>query len=135
MKVNEKKIEQMDAYVYFAGTDKAGMPIWDNNMSKAELIVDDDVGELSVVWNTYLERWLMTYSKEGAVVIREGLTPWGPWGEPIEVVKAADYPGLYAPYMNERYVEEDGKTIYFSLSLWEPYNVFWFKVSLERKQS
>ena len=135
MKVNEKKIEQMDAYVYFAGADKAGMPIWDNNMSKAELIVDDDVGELSVVWNTYLERWLMTYSKEGAVVIREGLTPWGPWGEPIEVVKAADYPGLYAPYMNERYVEDDGKTIYFSLSLWEPYNVFWFKASLERKQS
>ena len=32
--------------------------------------------------------------------------------------------------MHAPYVADDGKTIYFGLSLWEPYNVFWYKAGL-----
>jgi hypothetical protein len=135
MKVSESNIENLAEYRYYTGTDDKGLPQWDTDLTKAKLVVDDRVGELSVVWNPYLERWLMTYSIDGAVVIREGLAPWGPWGEAIELVKAIDYPGLYAPYMNDRYVGDDGRTIYFSLSLWDPYNVFWFKASLENTKA
>ena len=40
-------------------------------------------GELSVVWSPYLSRWIMTYLHGGGnIVIREGINPWGPWGEP-----------------------------------------------------
>ncbi|WP_372635418.1 DUF4185 domain-containing protein [Cohnella sp.] len=131
MKVGEEQVENPDEYRYFAGTDEKGAPIWSARMADAKTVVEDSVGELSVVWNPYLERWLMTYLNEGSgVVIREGLTPWGPWGGKIELVSPIQYPGLYAPFMNERYTAEGGKTVYFALSLWDPYNVFWFKASL-----
>ncbi|TLS49521.1 DUF4185 domain-containing protein [Paenibacillus antri] len=134
MKAKESRIESLDGYAYFAGTDDDGKPIWSSEPKEAATVVDDTVGELSVVWNPYLERWLMTYLREGqGVVIREGAAPWGPWGEPIVLVDKDEYPGLYGPYMNPRYTENDGKTIYFALSLWDPYNVFWFKADLEKK--
>lgn len=133
MKAAEPDIERLDGYRYYAGNDDKGLPIWDADPNKAALIVDDAVGELSVVWNPYLERWLMTYLNEGrGVVIREGLAPWGPWGEAIDLVTFTQAPGLYAPFMNDRFTENGGKTIYFTLSLWDPYNVFWYKATLEK---
>ncbi|MGG3505655.1 DUF4185 domain-containing protein [Paenibacillus lautus] len=133
MKVGEENIENLSEYEYYSGLDDDGNPRWSTDKKDAQNVVDDTVGELSVVWNSYLERWLMTYLKEGqGVVIREGMTPWGQWGEPLDLVRAEDYPGLYGPYMNDRYTENDGRTIYFTLSLWDPYNVFWYKASLEK---
>lgn len=133
MKVAEPDIEKADAYLYYAGQDEKGEPLWSPELSRAQTVVQDTAGELSVVWSPYLKRWLMTYLKEGeGVVLREGLAPWGPWGDAIDLVKAEDEPGLYAPFMNERYIADGGRTIYFTLSLWDPYNVFWFKASLEK---
>ncbi|WP_353112892.1 DUF4185 domain-containing protein [Microbacterium sp.] len=127
----EKAVESLSAYEYFSGADGA-TPRWSADMTKAETVVDGTIGELSVMWSTYLERWIMTYSDAGNAYIREGATPWGPWGDPIELVAAKDYPGLYSPYLNPRYVSDDGRRIYFTLSLWGPYNVFWFSADLQR---
>lgn len=133
MKVPVDEVESADAYRYFTGTDDAGSPDWGTDPQEATIVVDDTVGELSVVWNDYLDRWIMTYLKEGTgIVIREGLTPWGPWGEPIELIGATEAAGPYAPYMAERYVSNGGKTIYFALSIWDPYNVFWYKAELSK---
>lgn len=127
-----ESIEDPAAYTYFAGTREDDSPIWSAELADAEEILPPTVGELSVIWSTYLDRWLMTYSDGGSAFVREGVTPWGPWGDPIEMISAADYPGLYSPYMNPRYVSDDGRTIYFTLSLWGPYNVFWFSMDLVR---
>lgn len=127
---DEASVEDQSAYSYFAGAD-GETPQWSADMADAETIVDGTIGELSVMWSTYLDRWLMTYSDAGNAYIREGVTPWGPWGDPIELVSAGEYPGLYSPYMNPRYVSDDGRTVYFTLSLWGPYNVFWFSADLE----
>jgi hypothetical protein len=133
MKVPAVDVESQDAYLYFTGTDSAGDPQWSKSVDDAAVVVDDTVGELSVVWNDYLDRWIMTYLKEGTgAVIREGITPWGPWGEPIDLVPASETPGLYAPFMAEHMVVDGGKTIYFTLSIWDPYNVFWYKAELSR---
>jgi len=137
MKVNERDVENLGKYRYFAGMGKDGSPIWSADMAEAVEVAKNDVGfgELSVVWNPYLERWLMTYLKEGTgVVIREGLAAWGPWGDEITMANKDDFPSLYGPYMNPKYTEDGGRTIYFTLSLWEPYNVFWLKTTLEKKQ-
>lgn len=128
----EEAVEDAGAYTYFAGTDESGDPVWESDMDAAELVVDGTIGELSVMRSDYLDRWIMTYSDGGNAYIREGITPWGPWGEPILLASAADYPGLYSPYMNPRYVADGGKRVYFSMSLWDPYNVFWFSVDLEK---
>jgi hypothetical protein len=42
-------------------------------------------------------------------------------------------PGLYAPYMLPEYTSNDGRTIYFTLSKWGPYNVFWYRADLVKK--
>lgn len=131
MKVDERHIERPDGYRYFAGTDRSGEPLWSDDRRKAQCVVDDYVGELSVLWNPFLRRWIMTYLQGGGpVVIREGLAPWGPWGKPITVATQSDYPGLYAPFMHSDYVENGGETVYFALSQWGPYNVYWMKMRL-----
>ncbi|GAA5145863.1 hypothetical protein GCM10025768_03670 [Microbacterium pseudoresistens] len=126
-----ESVESQAAYEYFAGTDD-GDPMWSTELSEAAPVVEGTIGELSVVWSSYLERWLMTYSDGGDAIIREGVTPWGPWGDPLVLVPGDQYDGLYSPYMNPRYVDDDGRRIYFTLSLWGPYNVFWFSAELDR---
>lgn len=128
----EAAVEDLDSYSYFAGTDNDGKPVWSSEMEDAVLVVEGTIGELSVMFSDYLDRWLMTYSDDGNAYIREGITPWGPWNDPVLLASRSDYPGLYAPYMNPRYVTEGGRRIHFSLSLWGPYNVFWFSAGLEK---
>lgn len=128
-------VEDQDAYTYFRGVGEDGEPLWSTSMADAEVLVEGTIGELSVMRSDYLDRWVMTYSDAGNAYIREGITPWGPWGEPIELVSGRDYPGLYSPYLNPRYVDEAGRRIYFTLSLWGPYNVVWFSAELVRAEN
>ncbi|NUT05104.1 MAG: DUF4185 domain-containing protein [Hamadaea sp.] len=131
MRVPAAQVEDPSAYRYYAGADSTG-PIWATERNRAVLIVDDTVGELSVAYNSYLDRWIMMYLREGdGVVLREGITPWGPWSEPRTVVDAAGHPGLYAPFQYP-VTGEDGRRIYFNLSLWGPYNVFLYSIDLEK---
>jgi hypothetical protein len=133
MKVAEKEVEQLTAYQYFTATGSDGAPVWSSRPEDAKTIIDRPTGELSVTWNAYLGRWLMTTMADNAnAVIYEGITPWGPWGQPISLFTQEQLPGLYAPFMNARYVADGGKTVYFALSLWGPYNVFWYRVQLDR---
>lgn len=131
MRVDEREVEDPAAYSYFAGT-SGDEPRWVQDADEAETIVEGGVGEPSVIWNEALGRWLMTYQQDNAdAVLSESPTPWGPWSEPHLLASIADQPGLYAPFMNQRYLSEDGKQIWFSLSLWGPYNVFWYSADLE----
>ncbi|MBN9328595.1 MAG: DUF4185 domain-containing protein [Cellulomonas sp.] len=132
-KVPAATVEDASAWRYLTAVDGAGNPTWGTDATQATTILDDTVGELSVAWNTYLGRWVMTYLKEGTgIVIREGLSPWGPWGQPITLVGAHDVAGPYAPYMLDRYTANGGKTIYFALSIWDPYEVFWYRADLQK---
>ena len=133
MKVRERDVEKQGAYRYFTGLTADGAPRWSASISAAKTIVDPPVGELSVVWNSYLDRWLMTYSDRGiAAAIREAAAPWGPWSDAKTLVSAASS-GLYAPYMLPQYTTNHGRTIYFTLSKWGPYNVFWYRADLVKK--
>lgn len=130
MKVGETDVESPEAYRYFTGTDD-GEPQWSDDAAAAVTIIEGGVGEPSVIWNPDLERWLITHQRDnGDAVLRESPTPWGPWSEPHDLVTASEHPGLYGPFMNPRYLRNDGTKLYFSLSLWGPYNVFWFTADL-----
>ncbi|MGV3712992.1 DUF4185 domain-containing protein [Pseudolysinimonas sp.] len=130
-KVPAAQVEDASAWRYLSAV-VDGEPQWSENVDDATLVVDDTVGELSVVWNDYLDRWIMTYfDPTDGVVLREGITPWGPWGDEFPLVGATDVPGPYAPYMNTRYTEDGGRVIYFTLSIWDPYNVFWYRAELQ----
>ena len=136
MKVRERDVERQDAYRYFTGTSGDGSPQWSAEMSAARTIVDGTVGELSVAWNTYVNRWLMTYTDGGteSARIREAASPWGPWSNAMTLVSQTHVTGLYAPYMLPDYTTNGGRTIFFTLSKWGPYNVFWYQADLVKKK-
>jgi hypothetical protein len=98
------------------------------------LVVPAPVGELSVMWNEYLQRWMMTYGDEqgGRIVIREAKELWGPWGPPLSLVSSSSYSGLFGAYLHPWYVENGGETIYFTIAQWGPFAVFLMKARLIR---
>ncbi len=83
-------------------------------------------------WSEQLARWVMMYLDEarGAIVLRVAETLSGPWSEPSLVTTAAEYPQLYAPYLLPR-PEADG-WLYFTMSLFGPYNVYLMRTALDR---
>ncbi len=125
MRVAIVDIENLDAYEYFAGSATDG-PVWQTDPYSAQSIVSAPVGELSVIWNPYLDSWIMTYLNETshAIEIRSSPSLWGPWSEPRILVTADDYPALYGAYMHPRLTEDNGRVIYFNMSQWGSYNVF-----------
>jgi hypothetical protein len=108
------------------------------------------MGELCVRWNPFLGRFILLYNGDNPAFILEhqSALPWGPWtgyqnifdagaafGHYIHVKDAADGQsdpgregeggGVYGPYMISRYTQpnDDGSTtMYFVLSVWNPYN-------------
>jgi hypothetical protein len=65
---------------------------------------------------------------EGLIVLRAAETLTGPWDDPRVVVRATDYPALYAPYIYPKW--NDGPEVYFNMSLFGPYNVFMMKTEV-----
>ena len=136
MKVDVDKLEDLNAYSYLTGVDENGQPEWvqgNEGIAQAEVIIRDPVGEISVTYNEYLGNFVMTYLNEslGAVVMREGVTPWGPWGKEFLLAQGSQYPSLYGGYMCDKYMEDGGKTFYFAMSQFFPvYNILWMKAEL-----
>ncbi len=119
------------SYQYYNGSG------WSNNENDAVIIVPSPVGELSVIWNPYLQSWLMMYLNENKACIeaRFAAQPQGPWSAPETVVCSDRYPALYGAYMHEKYMDNNGETVYFLMSQYGPYNVFLMKAKFRRKET
>lgn len=98
-------------------------------------IVAGPVGELSVQYNFYYQKWLMMYliDPAGQIVLRMADSLTGPWSSAQVVVTGVQYPQLYAPYITPLW--NDRKDIYFTMSMFEPYQVFLLHTSLTATQN
>jgi hypothetical protein len=87
-------------------------------------VVPGPVGELSVAWIGYLERWVMMYldARHRAIVVRTSETLTGPWSEPSLLASARDHPQLYAPFIIP--FDSNEPDIFFTMSRWDSYNVY-----------
>jgi hypothetical protein len=125
-RVPQQHLLDRERYEYWDGAR------WQHDAQAATTVIDAPVGEVSVRWNSHYDTWLMTYLNDdddvNAVVLRTSDCLTGPWSEEQEVVTADDVPQLYAPYMPPRW--NDGPDIYFSLSRFNHYDVFWWHTSL-----
>ncbi|MEX2540777.1 MAG: DUF4185 domain-containing protein [Trueperaceae bacterium] len=114
------------AWEYFTGDG------WSGERGEAGEVIPEPVGEGSLVWNEGLGRWLYSYLNEhsAALELREALNPWGPWSEPVTLATAGRFPQLYGAYMTPSFISTDGRTVYFVMSQFGPYNTFIMKATL-----
>jgi hypothetical protein len=130
-RVAQDDVLNLERYQYWSGEE------WRAQEEDAATIVPAPVGELSVQWNSHYRKWLMMYLNDedrpewgtGAVVIRTADCLTGPWSEERVVVTSEEVPQLYAPYIPPRW--NSGPDIFFTLSRFNHYDVFWWHTSLK----
>jgi hypothetical protein len=113
------------AYQYWDGS------VWrTGGEAAARPVVRGPIAELSVAYNSYFHRWLMVTLDEDrhALVLRDAPALVGPWTEKKVLASAQDYPALYGGYIDP--IHNSGPNLYFTLSQWTPYNVFWMRCVL-----
>ena len=106
---------------------------WSSSETTAMDIVTGPVGEMSVQYNTYFHRYIMTYydpftqGRRDAVMLRDSPSLAGPWTG-AKIIAAGDTYGgpWHLPYGS--YIHpwsNDGTDLYFVMSLFSPiYNTF-----------
>lgn len=139
--VETDAVERKEEYHYYAGQ-KDGQVRWATDIYDAIPIVTARVGELSAAWNAGLKRWMLMYfdyaRTPAELVVRVAPAPWGPWSQPIVLMDlSTKYDwyqegwGIpYGGYLCPDLLEENGRVIYFTLSLWKPYSVFLMKATV-----
>ncbi len=130
-------IETQTAWRYFAGVDGMNNPIWSTAQSGAIPLFDATpdpaasgscIGELSVTWNAYLERWLMLYNclpGPRGIRFQVAYKPWGPWSTPMQTLFNPRRDGGYCHFMHDLSVVAcpDGDTAYDLYPLTAPWDM------------
>jgi hypothetical protein len=135
-RVPEPGIENPGAYEYL----KSSKPIWSKNITDAKHIFTGPPNELSVSFNKYLGCYLAVHSMDisGLIVARTAPEPWGPWSEPVNLLKVfvhrtkpLPYPPLvYAAKEHPELAEGDGKVLYITYIEFEEYFPHLIEVTL-----
>lgn len=144
-RVRPRDITDKTVWRYYAGL-KDGKTVWAEREEQGRIVVPPRVGEMSVMYNRWAGVWTMMYLTflkgqnpmlhTGRIVLRQAPEPWGPWSDPIKIVKPSPYlGGFYGSYMNPVYTENNGETVYFTMSLWDPYDVYLWKVKFWKEES
>jgi Domain of unknown function (DUF4185)/LGFP repeat len=127
-RVPQGSVLNKTAYQYWNGS------TWvTNNEYAATTIIPGPVGEMSVQYNSYYKKWLMMYLVDptGEIVLRTADSVTGPWTDAQVVVDSDQYPDLYAPYIMP--TNNAGRDIWFTMSMFGPYNVSMMHTSLTPK--
>lgn len=123
----EQDIEHKDRYEFW----NADQATWiHGDEDQATVIIDDKVGELSFIYNTRHEKWFIAYFNADRynITFRTAETITGPWSRPYELAAGSEYAQLYGSYFHPLSVE--GDDLYFTMSMWLPYNVFLMKATV-----
>lgn len=126
------QILNQEAYEYYVDSSISGDPIWGSDYTAALEVFPSPVGELSIMWNNFLQKWTVFYmdNVQFAIVLRTADHLWGPWSAPHKITTAAQYPTLYGSYVHPDFVENNGETVYFIMSIYSVYNTFVISVDL-----
>jgi len=148
--VEIKDISDKTKYQYYTGLENR-LPKWSNQENLAKPIVAGvKVGELSVQWNSYLNKWLLAFfdynSNDMFFTTAEKF--WEGWSKPKLVLKRSikydwyetkinklgkqvNWNEPYAPYLLPDEFNQNEK-VYYTMSLWVPYSIFLMETDLSR---
>lgn len=126
----EEDIENISNYEYWNGTNKEWVK---GDENQATVLIGGTVGELSVIYNETYKKWIVAYfnAAEYNITMRIADDITGPWDTKFVLATGSDYPQLYGSYFHP--LSAKGDYLYFTMSMWEPYNVFLMKVELSDK--
>ena len=103
--------------------------------SMATTVLDGTVGELSVMYLEEYDRFLTLYfdSERYAICYRSAARMQGPWSTERILCKGADpeYAQLYGSYIHPLSAKKGSEKIYWTISQWQPYNVFFMEADVE----
>ena len=143
MRVLKDEIENFAAYEYLVGRDETGKGIFKKGkdaMYSDFYAVGERVGGMGVMWNEYLEEWVMMYCTwragridKGAIAMRVAKTLDGEWSDAVLVASQKKFGIVYEPRICSRYVKEGGKHMMLISSKWEIYNSLVWDIELSRK--
>ena len=141
-RVKATDIENFDAYEYFTGVDESGNPLFvqgstgikyisdEGNKQKTQ-IIPGPAGEMCVMYNNYLGKYMTIYQMGQQMVMRTADNPWGEWSKTITLFGYETYNAMYCGFMHEKYTEQNGKIVYFLMSYWWDYESLLMKLELQ----
>jgi hypothetical protein len=117
--VEKDKIKDRSAYKFFIGLDGDGKPLWTADINERQPVFVDPNGILtvSVVFNSALNRYIMTASHGnlvGKLGVFDAPEPWGPW---TTVAYYEDWGGFgdrtaLFYHCPTKWISSDGKTMW-----------------------
>ncbi|MBW1639889.1 DUF4185 domain-containing protein [Microbacterium resistens] len=122
-RVPAAKLLDPAAYRYWDGRQ------WSKDETAAVAVMDAPMSEMSVQYDEHSGRYLMMTLSGEDIVLRTATAPEGPWSPAQTVASSADYPALYGGYFHPW--NADGE-IYFTMSQWNPYNVYLMHLRIDR---
>jgi hypothetical protein len=116
-RVEKDRLLDFSAWEYYAGDH------WSHSMADAVGVVPAPVGEASLLWNPNLHCWMYTYLNESShsLEVRTADFVWGPWSTPVALATPQAYPQLYGAFMTPSFLRDEGRTLYFVMSTFNPY--------------
>jgi hypothetical protein len=126
-RVPADKMLEPEAWEYYTGNG------WSAEQNDAAEVIKPPVGEASILWDAGLKRWLYTYLNEDndSLELRLAPNPWGPWSKPYTLTTAEHYPALYGAFMTPSFLKDNGRTLYFVMSQFGPYETYIMKATLD----
>jgi len=123
----ETDIETQENYEYWSSATGQWIK---GDEHKATVIIQDKVGELSFIYSNTFKKWIIAYFNEDRynITMRVADELTGPWSTPYELASGNDYAQLYGSYFHPLSVT--GESLYFTMSMWMPYNVYLMKADL-----
>lgn len=129
-RIKEEDIENQANYEYWNGTNKEWIK---GDEGQATVLIGGTVGELSLIYNSTYKKWIIAYfnSADYNITMRIADDITGPWDTKFVLATGAEYPQLYGSFFHP--LSSTGDYLYFTMSMWQPYNVFLMKVELSDK--
>ncbi len=132
-RVHKDNIEDFESYEYFTGRNASGEPNWRKGTKGLQYIknrdsacvIDMPCGEMCVVYNEYLGKYLALYQSGSNLVYRTADTPWGEFSKPETILStSSDMRQAYGAFTCPQLSDNGGKRIWIIVSEWTPtYNV------------
>jgi len=132
--VEKEKIEDKNSYRYFFGRTEDGEPMWSDKIEDAIPLEGTEnvrAGEISFVYNPILDMYLIMFDSfstiNGGFWLYYSKEPCGPYSRvKVGVLKddswlQENWSGCYGGYIMPHMFGDDGRDMYFTISVWKPY--------------